>query len=127
MRWCSSFSCSTGGIGRWCNEASSLPVWSARRIFRLRAGLIAWLVTALPEVQPRQLFCAPCIQRLFAEQGDDNSTPAMRELLRSAYTALLEISGSLLPSTVADAQGRCIRAAEELVSEGGMERFADGS
>jgi len=28
-----------GGIGNWCNEATSLPLWCARGIFRLRAGL----------------------------------------------------------------------------------------
>jgi hypothetical protein len=65
-----------------------------------------------------QLFCASCIQSLVAEQGDDHGTSAMRGSLRSAYTALLEISGPLLPSTVGNAQGTCIRAEEELVSEG---------
>jgi hypothetical protein len=73
-----------------------------------------------------QLFCASCMRELVNDQSH-NASSGVLESLRSAYTALLELSEPLVHPSDKDAQEACIRPGPALVSEGPDKPSGGGS
>ena len=73
-----------------------------------------------------QLLCASCMRELVNKQCHHTASGVL-ESLRSAYTALVEISEPLVHPSDNEAQEACIRPSPALLSEGPNNPFAGGS
>jgi hypothetical protein len=97
------------------------------------AGYSLCVLVSTLAVRPRrqkcgraQLFCAACMRKL-ANDKCHIADSGVLESLRTAYTALVEISEPLVHPSDNEAQEACIRPGPALVSEGPDKPSGGGS